>query len=218
MSAFGVGAALALTTTGLPLNANGDRVGGAFAWFNGYAVIGGLAVVGFSLIHAAAFLALKTEGEVRVSSRRFFTAAAPLALLPLVVWVVTIQLRNGSGPTWALVAVAAVAAMGAWFANRVGREGRAFLLLGVFLVAGAASIFIACYPVVLPSTIDPSFDLTISNASSSNYTLGVMTVVACFGLPLVLAYQAWTYWIFRKRISGSHIPEARPVVPAVRQP
>lgn len=218
VSAFGVGAALALTTTGLPLNANGDRVGGAFAWFNGYAVIGGLAVVGFSLVHAAAFLALKTDGEVRVSARRFFTVATPIALLPLVAWVVAIQLRDGSVLTWSLVVTAAIAAGCAWLANRVGREGRAFLLLGVFLVAGAAAIFIACYPVVLPSTIDPGFDLTILNASSSNYTLGVMTVVACFGLPLVLTYQAWTYWVFRKRISGSHIPEARPVRPAVKQP
>lgn len=218
VSAFGVGAALALTTTGLPLDSNGDRVGGAFAWFNGYAVIGGLAVVGFSLVHAAAFLALKTDGEVRVSSRRFFSVAAPIALLPLVAWVVAVQLRNGSALTWSLVAVAAAAAVFAWLANRSAREGRAFLSLGVFLVAGAAAIFVACYPVVLPSTIDSAFDLTVANASSSGYTLGVMTVVACFGLPLVLVSQGWTYWVFRKRISGSHIPAARPVRPAIKRP
>jgi cytochrome d ubiquinol oxidase subunit II len=217
VSAFGVGAALALTTTGLPLNANGDRVGGAFAWLNGYAVIGGLAVVGFSLVHGAVFLALKTDGEVRIASRRFFAIAAPIALLPLVAWVVAIQLRSGSIITWALVGIAALAAVAAWLSNRRGHEGWAFLTLGMFLLSGAASIFIACYPVVLPSTINSAFNLTISNASSSDYTLGVMTIVACFGLPLVLAYQAWTYWVFRKRISGDHIPEARPVRPAVRQ-
>ncbi len=217
VSAFGVGAALALTTTGLPLNANGDRVGGAFAWFNGYAVIGGLAVVGFSLVHAAAFLALKTDGEIRSFSRRFFQAAAPIALLPLVVWVVVVQLRQGTAVTWTLVVVAAVAAAFAWVANRGGHEGWAFVGIAGFLVAGAAAIFIASYPVVLPSTIDPRFDLTVGNASSSPYTLGVMTVVAAFGLPLVLAYQGWTYWVFRRRILGSQIPAARPVRPAVKQ-
>lgn len=216
VSAFGIGAMLALTTTGIPIDANGDRVGGAFAWFSGYAIIGGLAVVGFSLVHAAAFLALKTDGEVRVFGRRFFRIAAPIALLPLVAWVLGVQFMNGSAATWALVVLAAAAAVWAWFANRAGREGWSFLALGVFLVAGAASIFAASYPVVLPSTLDPAWDLTISNASSSSYTLGVMTVVACVGLPLVLLYQGWTYWVFRKRVSGAHIPAAQPVMPAVR--
>ena len=75
VAAFGVGAALALTTTGLPLNANGDREGGPFAWFSGYAVLGGLAVVGFSLLHALAFLALKTDGDVRHRARRLVRPA-----------------------------------------------------------------------------------------------------------------------------------------------
>ena len=86
-----------------------------------------------------------------------------------------------------------------------------------WIVAGAASIFTAAYPVVLPSTLDGEFDLTISNAASGDYTLGVMTVVAAVALPIILGYQAWSYWVFRRRISGSHIPEVQPVVPAVRQ-
>ena len=67
---------------------------------------------------------------------------------------------------------------------------------------------------MLPSTIDSVYDLTISNASSGDYTLGVMTVVAAFGLPIVLLYQGWTYWVFRKRIGEQNIPAAHPVVPA----
>ena len=68
---------------------------------------------------------------------------------------------------------------------------------------------------VLPSTLNPDFNLTISNASSSDYTLGLMTVVACIGLPLVLVYQAWTYWVFRRRVSDAHIPEAHSFLPAI---
>jgi cytochrome bd ubiquinol oxidase subunit II len=215
VAAFGVGAALALTTTGLPLNANGDREGGPFAWFSGYAVLGGLAVVCFSLVHALAFLALKTDGDVRHRARRWFVRLLPVLLLPIAGWAVSVQLLSGEAWTIAAVAAAVVAAALAWRFGRSGLEGRAFLSLGVFLLLGSVSIFGAAFPVVLPSTISPDFNLTISNASSSDYTLGLMSIVASVGLPLVLAYQAWTYWVFRRRVSAAHIPEAHSFLPAI---
>ena len=215
VSAFGIGAALALTTTGLPLDANGDRVGGPLAWLTPWAVVGGLAVVGFCLIHSAAFLGLKTLGTVRENARRFIMRWAPLALAPLVIWVLGVQLNSGSPITWALVGVAVVAVALGYANARRGREGRAFIGIAVFLVAGAASIFAAVYPVVLPSTINPDFDLTISNAASGEYTLGVMTVVTAVGLPLVLLYQGYTYWVFRARLAEKHLPEPHPVEVAV---
>ncbi|PNI07991.1 cytochrome d ubiquinol oxidase subunit II [Arthrobacter sp. AFG7.2] len=214
-AAFGVGAALALTTTGLPLNANGDRVGGPLAWFSGYAVLGGLAVVGFSLLHALAFLALKTDGDIRHRARQWFVRLLPVLLLPIAAWALSIQFLDGNPWTWALVLLAVAAAAAAWTCARKAAEGKAFLALGAFLVLGTASIFGAVFPVVLPSTLDSAFDLTISNASSSDYTLGLMSVVAAFGLPLVIAYQAWTYWVFRRRVSAAHIPEAHTFLPAV---
>ena len=215
VAAFGVGAALALTTTGLPLNANGDREGGPFSWFSGYAVVGGLAVAGFSLLHALAFLALKTDGDIRHRARRWFVRLLPLLLLPMAGWALSIQLLDGKPWTWALAALAVLAASAAWLLARQGAEARAFMALGGFLLLGSASIFGAVFPVVLPSTLNPAFDLTISNASSSDYTLGLMSIVAAVGLPLVIAYQAWTYWVFRRRVSASHIPEAHSFLPAV---
>jgi cytochrome d ubiquinol oxidase subunit II len=149
-AAFGVGAALALTTTGLPLNANGDRVGGPFAWFNGYAVLGGLAVVGFALVHALAFLALKTDGEVRHRARRWFVRLLPFLLLPIAAWALTVQFLEGKPWTWALVLLAVAAAAAAWAMARKGAEGKAFVALGAFLALGSASIFGAAFPVVLP--------------------------------------------------------------------
>ncbi|HEU4666070.1 MAG TPA: cytochrome d ubiquinol oxidase subunit II [Arthrobacter sp.] len=214
-AAFGVGAALALTTTGLPLNANGDREGGPLAWFSGYAVLGGLAVVGFSVLHALAFLALKTDGDVRHRARQWFVRLLPVLLLPIAAWALSIQFLDGKPWTWALVILAVAAAAAAWVLARKAAEGKAFLALGAFLVFGTASIFGAVFPVVLPSTLDAAFDLTISNASSSDYTLGLMSVVAAFGLPLVIAYQAWTYWVFRRRVSAAHIPEAHSFLPAI---
>ena len=214
-AAFGIGAALGLTTTGLPIDANGDRVGGAFAWLTPYAILGGLAVVGFCFVHAAAFLGLKTVGPVRERARRILVRWSPVALLPIVAWVIIVQLQGGTMFSWALVVLAVVAVVVGYLSARAGREGRAFVGIAAFVALGAASIFAAVYPVVLPSTIDPAFDLTVMNAASGEYTLGVMTVVAAFGLPVVLAYQAWTYWVFRKRIGEHHIPEAHEVVPAV---
>lgn len=210
-AAFGVGAALALTTTGLPINENGDRTGNAFSWLNGYAVIGGLAVVGFSLIHAGLFLMLKTDGEIRHRARAFVVKFAAVLLLPIVAWVLIVQFKNDDLFTWPLILLAVVAVVTAWLMAQRGREQAAFLALGGFLFCGVAAIFISAYPVVLPSTHDSAWNLTVSNASSSDYTLKVMTIVACVGVPLVLAYQTWTYWVFRKRISTEQIPDAHPV-------
>ncbi len=216
VAAFGIGAALGLTTTGLPLDANGDRVGGPMAWFSPAAVLGGLAVVGFCLAHASTFLALKTDGPVRLRMRRFSAVAAPVALLPIVAWVLVVQARSGGPVGWALVAVAAAGGIGGAHAARRAREGRAFLGYGLLLVAGVAAIFTDVFPVVLPSTLDHAWDLTVGNASASPYSLAVMSAVAAFGVPLVVAYQAWTYWVFRKRLAPETIPAPHDFVPAVR--
>jgi cytochrome d ubiquinol oxidase subunit II len=211
VAAFGVGAMLGLTTTGLPLNANGDRVGGPFAWFNGYAVLGGLAVVGFSLVHAAAFLALKTDGEVRLRAKALVLRWLPVALLPMAAWAAVLVLRHGKAITVATLLLAALGAAAAWLLAKAGRDGLSFAGLGTFVVAGTATIFTAVFPTVLPSTIDEAFSLTVESASSSDYTLGVMSVVALFGIPAVLVYQGYTYWVFRKRVSASAIPAAHAV-------
>ncbi|GAA4369674.1 cytochrome d ubiquinol oxidase subunit II [Paeniglutamicibacter cryotolerans] len=215
VTAFGIGAMLALSTTGLPLNANGDRVGGPFAWFTGYAVLGGLAVVGFSLIHALAFLSLKTDGEIRVRARALLARWMPVGLLPMAGWAIAVVLLNGKALPWVLLVLAVLAALAAWLFARADGEGRTFISLGLFLVLGVATIFTAAFPNVLPSTLDAAFNLTVANASSSPYTLKLMSIVAAFGVPLVLAYQGWTYWVFRKRISEAQIPAAHPVTPIV---
>jgi len=215
VAAFGIGAALALTTTGLPLDANGDRSGGPFAWFSGYALLGGFGVVAFAVVHALAFLALKTDGEVRLRARRWFVRLVPGAVLPMLAWMVAVQFLSGKAWTWVIVVAGVASVALAWQWARNGSEGRAFAAIGAFVVCATASIFGAAFPVVIPSTMDPAFSLTISNASSSDYTLGLMSIVAAVGLPLVIAYQAWTYWVFRRRVSSAHIPEAHGFLPAI---
>ncbi|MBX3104044.1 MAG: cytochrome d ubiquinol oxidase subunit II [Cryobacterium sp.] len=214
--AFCIGAALALTTTGLPIDANGDRVGGPFVWLTLPAVLGGLAVVGFALAHGATFLGLKADGPVRERAGRFAARWAPLCLVPAALWALLVLFTHGGGVlSWALVVLAVAGAAFGWWSARARREGRAFLGYAAFGLFGAASIFASLFPLVLPSTVDAAYDLTIWNAANSPYTLGVMTVVAAVSLPVILLYQAWSYWIFRKRVTPGMIPEAHIVLPAI---
>ena len=203
-----VGALLGLTSMGLPINENGDRVGGAFAWVSLPVLLGGLGFVGFALVQGLAFVALKTDGDIRDRARNTLVRWAPVLLLPIVAWVLTLDFTTGNGISWLCTILAVVAVLIAWISAKGGREGRAFAGLSVFLAFGALAIFTAMYPNVLPSTLDPAYSLTIANASSSEYTLGVMTFVTCLGLPVVFVYQAWTYWVFRKRLHVDHIAEA----------
>ncbi|MGO2067198.1 cytochrome d ubiquinol oxidase subunit II [Glutamicibacter arilaitensis] len=216
VAAFGVGAMLALTTLGLPLNENGDRIGGPFAWLNWQAILGGTAVVAFCWIHALAFLRLKTDGKVRHQAGKLVGRWLPLAILPLVAWALLVLLDNDSAIAWAVMGVAVISLLVSMMTGRSGREGISFIALGITLLAGVAAIFTAAYPVVLPSSIDPAFDLTVANASSSSYTLKLMSIVAAFGVPLVLAYQSWSYWVFRKRLREEHIPETHRVVSIIK--
>jgi cytochrome d ubiquinol oxidase subunit II len=165
-------------------------------------MLGAVAVLAFAVVHGALFLALKTDGDVRLRARAFALRWSPVGALPLLAWAGLVHLRYGTVVTGLLWLVSAAAVVVAWTRIRLDREGQAFAAWAAMLVAAAATIFGAAYPVVVPSTIDPAFDVTIADASVSDYTLTVMTWVAGVGLPVVLAYQAWTYWVFRKRLTA----------------
>lgn len=213
LAAFTVGAMLALTTTGLPLDANGDRVGGPFVWITPYALLGGVAVVLYAIAQAWAFLGLKTDGAAREAARRVLGRWLPVLVAPLALWVVLVVARRGAVLPWVLTVFAVVALAAAWMWARAGREGLTFAGMAGFLAAGVAALFTAVYPVVLPSTIDPAYSLTVENASSGAYTLTVMAWVTVVFVPIVLAYTAWSYWTFRRRIAVTHIPTAHAVRP-----
>jgi cytochrome d ubiquinol oxidase subunit II len=213
VAAFSIGLMLAVTTTGMPLDANGDRVGGPFAWLSWEGIAGGLAAVGFALAMGWAYLGLKTDGSPRGAAHHHLTRYLPLYLLPSAAWGVLVALRQPDALPWVLLSVALFAGVIAWVAARVRREGWAFIGLAGSMVAGAASVFQAVFPVVLPSTVDPAHDLTAFNASSSDYTLTVMSWVAVVMVPIVLAYSAFVYWVFRRRLHETHIPESHVVTP-----
>lgn len=206
VATLGVGAVLTTNVVGLPIDANGDRVGGPLAMIRWESLLGAAAVAGYALVHGAVYLALKTEGDIRERARMFALRVGPLALLPLVVLLLVVQFRYGTALTWGVVALVLGAAVAAWLRLAADREGQAFAAMGVAVTGTVVALFSALYPNVVPSTVDPAFSLTIEGAANSPYTLTVMSWVALFGTPAVLVYQGWTYWVFRRRIGTRHIP------------
>ncbi|WP_086662980.1 cytochrome d ubiquinol oxidase subunit II [Lentzea kentuckyensis] len=195
-----VGLLISTTVLGLPIDANGDRVGSAFAAIRFDTVVGALAFAGYALVHGAVFTALKTEGEIRERARRVALMLAPVALLPLIALLAIVA------GLWAGVVVLILAA--AMWRLLANRDGQSFALMGLAIAASVAILFGSLYPNVLPSTLNDAWSLTVANTASSPYTLQVITWVAGFGTPAVLVYQGWTYWVFRKRIGVQHIPAA----------
>ncbi|GAB3500336.1 cytochrome d ubiquinol oxidase subunit II [Amycolatopsis cihanbeyliensis] len=204
---LGVGLLLSTTVLGLPLDAEGNRIGSAFEALRWETLLGAVALAGFSLVHGAAFLALKTAGELRDRARGLARGLLPVALLPLFGLLLLVQWQHGALWTAGSLAVAVLAAAVAWWRLAQVREGQAFAALGVLIAAAGVTLFGALYPDVLPSTVDQQNSLTAAGAASGPYTLQVITWVAAFGAPAVLIYQGWTYWVFRKRIGTQHIPQ-----------
>jgi cytochrome d ubiquinol oxidase subunit II len=200
VATLGVGLLLSWNVLGLPLDANGNRVGSPFAALRWDTALGALAITGFALVHGAAFVALKTDGALRVRARRMALSLLPVGLAPLVSLALVVQMRSDSEWTWLALFVVVVAAVGAWLRLEAGREGQAFALLGLVIGAAVLTLFGSLYPNVLPSTVDAAYSLTVAGTASSPYTLTVMTWVAGFGAPAVLVYQGWTYWVFRRRV------------------
>jgi cytochrome d ubiquinol oxidase subunit II len=205
------GVAFANILRGVPLNAAGVYTGNLLTLLNPYGLLGGLATLSLFTLHGAIFLSLKTTGDLRVRARslavRVAAAAVPLAAAFLAIS----QVAHGKPATDVTAAVAAVALLAAVAAAFRGREGWAFAGTAVTLVLTVATLFGDLYPDVLPSSTRATFSLTVSNASSAHYALLVMTWVALIFTPIVLLYQGWTYWVFRKRLSRSDIlPPAAP--------
>jgi cytochrome bd ubiquinol oxidase subunit II len=196
-----IGVALGNLLHGVPIGTDQEYAGSLADLLNPYSLFTGVTVVLLCLLHGASFLALKTAGEVRRRSVRAGRRIAPLAAAAVLGFAVWTQAMDGGGLGPLLVEAVAVvaAAAAAWLLGR-GRDGRAFAATSVTMAAVVVSIFVNLYPRVMVSTLGPSADLTVSNTASSPYALKVMTVAAVALFPVVLAYQAWTYYTFRRRI------------------
>jgi cytochrome d ubiquinol oxidase subunit II len=197
-----IGLALGNLLGGVPIGSDQEYTGTFTDLLNGYALFCGVTVVLLCASHGASYLALKTTGEVRdraMAAGRMLGPLAAAAVTGFAIWTLTL---DGDGSPLALLTLvlAVVAALAAaWQVGR-GRDGIAFAATTLTVAAVVVSIFVSLYPRVMVSSLGAATDLTVTNTSSSPYTLKVMTVAAAVLFPVVLAYQAWTYHVFRSRV------------------
>jgi cytochrome bd ubiquinol oxidase subunit II len=215
-----LGIALGDLLHGLPINKQGNYTGTFWDLLTGYGIWTGLTLLSITLAHGAIYLSLKTTGAVKERSQRL---ASPLAwvaslfVLGFFIWTHVLSTRGGVLPN-PIQIIAFLLAVGAAWAVRDGYTGSAFAATTALMGATILSIFVSLHPNVMVSSTNSAYNLTVSNSASGHYTLVVMTVVALIFTPLVLAYQAWSYYVFRARVKGPASeppPLAGPTSPAI---
>jgi cytochrome d ubiquinol oxidase subunit II len=206
MASLLLGAAFANLARGVPINENMMYTGNLFTLLNPYGLIGGLTTVVVFLLHGANFLGLKLEGEMRerviALSKKLYIGAVIVTTLLLIATYIYTDIRTKLGINPGITPIASYVALlvTIYFINRK-MEGWAFIMTSLHIVLTQVTFFTLMFPRVMISSTNPAYSLTIYNASSSQYTLTVMSIVALIFVPIVLAYQGWTYYMFRKRVS-----------------
>ncbi len=182
--------------------------GGFFSLITPYTLLGGLVTASLFLSSGAVFLALKTAGDIQERAAALAVKTSIVATVFAAIFVLWGQFAfSANALGWIPLLIAALALVGVVLATIKRREGWAFTLNAIAIISAVVWIFVTMFPNVMPSSIDPAYSLTIAQASSTPYTLTVMSIVALTLVPVVLAYQAWTYWVFRKRLSTKQIPD-----------
>jgi cytochrome d ubiquinol oxidase subunit II len=199
------GVAFANVVRGVPIDANMQYAGGFWNLLNPYALLVGLATVLVFTLHGAVFLSLKTTDELveraHGASARLFVPTAALVIVGIIAGYFATDLFSHRGPILWLFAVAVVAVLLAvgWFV-RARRHGWAFVMSSLTIALTCMTVALGMYPRVMVSSLNGNWSLTVQNASSSQYTLQIMSIIALVFLPIVLLYQGWSYWVFRKRV------------------
>jgi cytochrome bd ubiquinol oxidase subunit II len=202
-----LGIALGDLLHGLPINQEGNFTGTFVDLLTPYGIWTGLTLLALSLAHGAIYLDLKTTGAVRQRAQRLagpLTWVAVLFVLGFAIWTHVLD-NQGVLPN-PIEVIAFLLAVGAAWAVRDGYHGWAFAATSATIAATVISLFVSLYPNVMVSSTNAAYNLTVANASSSHYALTVMTVVAVIFTPLVLAYQGWSYYVFRARVKGPSAP------------
>ncbi|GAB3577697.1 cytochrome d ubiquinol oxidase subunit II [Leifsonia lichenia] len=209
------GVAFANIVQGVALDAHYNYTGTLFDLLNPYALLGGATTLLLFFTHGVVFISLKTDGEIRARARKLAARSGLLAIVVAAAFLLWTAIAHFSVVFLILAVLAAVTLIASWVANLRGAEGWSFAFMAVTIALAVVSLFAALFPNVMPSSPNPENSLTIANASSSETTLTVMTWVAAIFLPLILLYQGFTYWIFRKRVTRASIPADPPAEPPV---
>jgi cytochrome d ubiquinol oxidase subunit II len=203
--AFLWGFVFANIVRGLPLDSHFNYLGSFWALFNSYSVVGGLTTLLLFFTHGVIFVTLKTDGEIRVRARKLATQSGVATIVVAGAFLLATCVAHGRPLSIVLSIVAVGTILVSFIANLRGREGVAFGFMSATIAVAVASLFAALFPNVLPATNDPANTMTVLNASSAHYTLELMSWISLVFVPLILAYQGFTYWIFRKRVTRAHV-------------
>lgn len=172
---------------------------------NPYSLLGGIVITMLCFTHGLVYLALKSLGHVRDTAQKLAVRVGAVTIVvaaAFLIWTI-IEHRNNANLPLIIVfaALAAVALIGGWILNVRRIEGWAFTLNAATIAFALLAIFMALFPNLMISSTDPAYSMSIAGAASTDRTLKLMTWVAVAIMPIVLAYQAWTFWTFRKRVS-----------------
>jgi cytochrome d ubiquinol oxidase subunit II len=206
-----IGVALAGLLHGLPINSAQNFTGSFWDLLQPYAIFTGVTLVLVCALHGATFLCLKTTGDMHERSWQLARRIAPVAGAFVIGFIIWTHVNAGRAFWLNVVELAAILAVIAavWLVwDR--HEGFAFAATTVTIATCIISIFADLYPNVMVSSTNPAYNLTVNNTASPPYSLKVMTVVVIILLPVVLAYQTWTYHVFRRRVSREEFQPAEP--------
>jgi cytochrome d ubiquinol oxidase subunit II len=201
-----LGVAFANMLRGMPINANMTYTGGFFNLLNPYALVIGLMAVAACVLHGAIFLERKTDGDLRAAAHKTAWRAWPVTLVLVIAAIIGTYLATdivaqlGVNPGMVPLAGLATLLAAGYFVYK-SKAGWAFIMTSLTILFSLATYFLILFPNVMVSSTDPAYNLTIYNASSSPYTLQVMTIVALIFVPIVLIYQGWSFWVFRARVT-----------------
>jgi cytochrome d ubiquinol oxidase subunit II len=198
-----IGIALGDLLAGLPINSSHEYTGTFWDLFQPYAVLTGITLVALCLLHGAAFIAMKTTDEVRRRAWRLARGVSPVTTLLVLAFIAWTHVEANGGAFLNLIElIGCIAVIAALWEAWADHEGWTFSMTTVTIASCIAALFVDLYPHLMVSSTSPAYSLTAANSASSPYTLKVMTVIAVTMLPIVLAYQAWTYYVFRRRVSA----------------
>lgn len=204
------GVAIMNLLRGVPIDETMTYTGGFFNLLNIPALMGGVAAILLFATHGAVFLSLKTDGEIRSRAEAAAFKLWILTTLGVVAFLVIGQLSWGVFSMMAtkslipaLLALVLFLVGGAMLKGK--SFGKAFICIALAIASATAMVFLYLFPNVMISSTDPGNNLTIYTAASTPHTLRLMFIVAVCCVPLVLLYQAWTYWVFRQRVNPEHL-------------
>jgi cytochrome d ubiquinol oxidase subunit II len=207
------GVAFGNIVRGIALGPDHEYVGSFLDLLNPFALITGLCTLALFITHGAVYLALKTTLEIRGRARATAMSLGVVAAILMALSVGWQYTLRGTALALTLGVIAVVSLLLGVLLTRRGRDGWAFTATALSIALLALGWFASLYPNVLPSTVDPAYSLNITNAASTPYTLTLMSWIALVFSPVILGYEAWSYWVFRKRISAKQIPESPTTVP-----